>query len=242
MAATVLLRGYSSGETLTLLLYPMVGGVPDRSTAANGEGDEMSPDEVNGKIYVAEGVDVAPATYWADVVFDDGDSYAVGVVHVFDGQVCEIADQAKFLDAPVSSTGCSGVNVVVSPMTAKVPDDIRQNTLYLRLADTSRYRIESVKGVDGTEIDFSAYESLDMIFETRKKQTLETITLADIELINEGRGIAFRPSMATVGSETMDDARHLWAVRDPDDVGGDGQGRVICGGDCVVRRFAMERI
>lgn len=102
MASTILLRGYSPGESLALLLYTMAGGVPDRAAAVNGEGTEMPPVEGNAKIYAAD-VDVAPDTYWADVVFEDGDSYAVGVVHVVGGVVCEIADQAKFLDVAVSS-------------------------------------------------------------------------------------------------------------------------------------------
>lgn len=146
-------------------------------------------------------------------------------------------------DQRVATPGDLAVNVSVGPATANVPPDISQSTIYLRLDDTSWYRVENVVDPLGNEIDFSVYESLELVFESRKKEQLEilTVTAENLRLINDGKGLEFQPSTLTVGTETQDSLRHLWAVRDPDDVGETGVGRVICGGDCVVRRFATHR-
>lgn len=130
------------------------------------------------------------------------------------------------------------VQVIVGPVQVRVPSDIVENTLYLRLDDTSQYRVESVVGVDGLGVDLSAYDRLELLFETRSKSQLEIL---DVEIINDGAGFRFRPSTAAVGIETQAHAPHLWALRNPDDVGETGEGRVICGGPLIVTRFATRR-
>lgn len=124
------------------------------------------------------------------------------------------------------------VNVTVTPLSVTTPKDIEQSTLYLRLEDSSEYRIEEVKGSDGNLADLSLIANLELVIESFDEVEVEVIT--DLELINDNHGVAFSPSVA-VQTATYPPKHHLWALRDPDD-----GNRVLAGGPCVVTRYAKK--
>lgn len=132
----------------------------------------------------------------------------------------------------VSTPDDLAVNVVVTPLSVTTPKDIEQSTLYLRLEDSSEYRIEEVKGSDGDLIDLSLIANLELVIESYDEVEVEVIT--DLELINDNHGVAFSPSVA-VQTATYPPKHHLWALRDSDN-----GNRVLAGGPCVVTRYAKK--
>ncbi|WP_437187846.1 hypothetical protein SH668x_001257 [Planctomicrobium sp. SH668] len=140
-------------------------------------------------------------------------------------------------DGKVSFDAAS-INVNVGPVSARTPPDIHQSILYLRLDDTSKYRIEELKDARNQLVDLSGVERMDLFLERENKTQLEVIE--DVERVNNGKGVAFHVSEKTVSEPTTDSTPHYWALRDPNDKGSDGVGRVLAGGPCYVKRYATR--
>lgn len=125
------------------------------------------------------------------------------------------------------------VRVTIGPTSARTPQDVDETVLRLRVGDRSLYRVEKVEDSGGNTVDLSDRSNLVLLIESQEGSLLESITPT---IINAGAGFAFAPDEA-VAAIALPPNNHIWALRDTAD-----RGRVICGGPCIVRRFARGDI